>query len=160
MFLYTHQRPAESLPYLRSAMEKGFNTSTCFAYLAGAEATTGDLNAAERTLATAVKVYPTSVFLRTRHAIALERKGQGTEAKYESAKALELDPRGARGWQRLIEEDIDAATLASTHDRSIAMPGELVPQGGVFAVLQENEYRFPEFVHTGWRARMRSGQAR
>jgi O-antigen ligase len=160
MFLYAHQRPAESLPYLRSAMEKGFNTSTCFAYLAGAEATTGDLNAAERTLATAVKVYPTSVFLRTRHAIALERKGQGTEAKYESAKALELDPRGARGWQRLIEEDIDAATLASTHDRSIAMPGELVPQGGVFAVLQENEYRFPEFVHTGWRARMRSGQAR
>jgi O-antigen ligase len=160
MFLYTHQRPAESLPYLRSAMEKGFNTSTCFAYLAGAEATTGDLNAAERTLATAVKVYPTSVFLRTRHATALERKGQGTEAKYEFAKALELDARGARGWQRLIEDDIDAATLATTHDRGIAMPGELVPQAGVFAILQENEYRFPEMVHTGWRTRMLSGQAR
>jgi hypothetical protein len=36
------------------------------------------------------------------------------------------------------------------------MPGDLAPQEGVFAVLDENERRFPAAVNTGWRARMRS----
>ena len=38
------------------------------------------------------------------------------------------------------------------------MPGELYPEAAVFQVLQENEQRFPEAVHTGWRARMRAQQ--
>ena len=40
--------------------------------------------------------------------------------------------------------------------KSAAVPGELEPEDAVFAVLKENERRFPWAVHTGWRARMRS----
>jgi putative inorganic carbon (HCO3(-)) transporter len=154
MWLYGKGRSAEGAQYLRSAVDKGFNSSVCFAYLAGAEATAGDFTASERTLATAVKIYPGSVFLLVRHAAALERNGRGEEAKAEFSRALSLDVRAARGWQQLIDKDIDAALVAAKQDKNIALPGELLPQSAVFAVLQENEHRFPGSVYSGWRARM------
>ena len=65
--------------------------------------------------------------------------------------------RAARGWQRLIEDDVDAAIAAAKLDpATVAMPGELQPEDAVFAVLEENERRFPGAVSTGWRARMRT----
>jgi hypothetical protein len=72
------------------------------------------------------------------------------------AAALLIDSRGARGWQQLIERDIDPAVEAARRDSGIAMPGDLAPQEGVYAVLDENARRFPASVNTGWRARMRS----
>jgi putative inorganic carbon (HCO3(-)) transporter len=157
MSLYGKGRSAESVQYLRSAVDRGFNSSVCFAYLAGAEATAGDLAAAERTLATAVQIYPVSVFLLVRHAAALERNGRPQEAKAEFSRALLLDSRAARGWRQLIDNDIDAADLAAKQDPTITLPGELVPQIAVLAILLENEQRFPQSIHTGFRARMRSG---
>ena len=71
-----------------------------------------------------------------------------------------LEPRAARGWRQLIDNDIDAAYLAAKQDLNIAMPGELFPQAAVFEVLQENEQRFPAAVRTGWRARMRTQQSK
>ena len=41
-------------------------------------------------------------------------------------------------------------------DPTVAMPGELQPEEAVFAVLTENEARFPEAATSGWRARMLS----
>ena len=74
--------------------------------------------------------------------------------------ALLLDSRAARGWRRLIDDDIDAAIVAAKRDPSeVAMPGELQPEDAVFAVLEENERRFPEAVTSGWRARMRNQPA-
>jgi predicted Zn-dependent protease len=157
MWLYGKGRSAEGSQYLRSAVDRGFNSSVCYAYLAGAEATAGDLAAAERTLATAVRVYPVSVFLLVRHAAALERTGRTEEAKTEFSRAVSLDSRAARGWQQLIDNDIDAAYLGPKQDPNIAPPAELVPEIGVLAILLENEQRFPESIHTGFRARMRSG---
>jgi O-antigen ligase len=157
MWLYGKGRSAEGAQYLRSAVDRGFNSSVCFAYLAGAEATAGDLAAAERTLATAVQIYPVSVFLLVRHAAALERNGRPQEAKAEFSRALLLDSRAARGWRQLIDNDIDAAGLAAEQDPTITLPGELVPQIAVLAILLENEQRFPQSIHTGFRARMRSG---
>lgn len=157
LWLSNSRRAPEAVPHLSYAVESGFNSSICFVYLAGAEATAGDLAAAERTLASAVRAYPVSLLLLVRHAEALERIGRIQEAEAEFSKALSLDSRAARGWQQLIDNDIDAAYLAAKQDPSIAMPGELVPQIGVFAILRENEQRFPESIHTGFRARMRSG---
>ncbi|HJQ30995.1 MAG TPA: O-antigen ligase family protein [Pyrinomonadaceae bacterium] len=147
---------AEALPHLRYGVANGFNTSVCFARLAAAEEAAGDLEASEKTLAFAVRAYPRSVFARVRHAAALARLGRSDEAELEMAAALLIDSRGARGWQQLIERDIDPAVEAARRDPGIAMPGELAPQEGVFAVLDENERRFPEAAGTGWRARMRS----
>ena len=63
MWLYSNGRPAESLPYLRRALEMGLNSSICYEYLAAAEDSAGNAIDAERTLASAVHVYPSSVFL-------------------------------------------------------------------------------------------------
>jgi hypothetical protein len=139
---------------------RGFNTSTCYEYLAGAESNAGDLEGAERTLAFAARVYPRSVFLRARHASALERVGRARDAELEMSAALLLDSRAARGWRRLIDEDIDAAIAEARRDPAVPMPGELQPEDAVLAVLQENERRFPEAVTSGWRARVRSTELR
>jgi O-antigen ligase len=155
MWLSLQQRQREALPHLRFAVERGFNTSTCYAYLAAAEEGSGDPVAAARTLGLAVGVYPRSVFLRVRHAAALERAGRAAEARAEMDSALLLDSRAARGWYELIVNDIDAAIAAARRDTGVAMPGELYPDDAVFAVLAENEKRFPASAQTGWRAQMR-----
>jgi O-antigen ligase len=157
LWLYSQKREREALPHLRYAVARGFGTSTCYEYLAGAESNAGELDAAERTLSEAVRVYPRSIFIRVRHAAALGRLGRGREAEMEMAAAMLIDSRLARGWQRLIDDDIDAAIAANKSDpNASAMPGELRPEDGVFAVLQENERRFPGAVSTGWRARVRA----
>ncbi|MDT5156092.1 MAG: hypothetical protein QOH51_449 [Acidobacteriota bacterium] len=159
VWLNGQKREREALPHLRYAVARGFHTSTCYEYLAGAESNAGELDASARTLSEAVRVYPRSVFMRVRHAAALSRLGRKDEAELEMAVALLIDSRMAHGWQRLIDEDIDAAIAANKSDPgNFARPGDLQPEDGVFAVLQENERRFPEAVSTGWRARMRTAK--
>jgi O-antigen ligase len=148
-------RTSEALPHLRYAVANGLNTSVCYARLAAVEEAAGDTEGAEQTLASAARAYPRSVFVRVRHAAALARLGRASEAELEMAAAILIDSRGARGWQQLIDRDIDPAVEAARRDSSIAMPGDLAPQEGVYAVLDENERRFPAAVGTGWRARMR-----
>jgi O-antigen ligase len=158
LWLYSKGRSTESVPYLRHAVERGFNSSICYAYLAGAHESAGNLDEAERTLATAVRVYPASVFLLVRQAAVLARKGRDADSEITFSRALSLDSRGARGWRQLIDNDIDAAYVAAKQDGNIALPGELAPEAAVFQVLQENEQRFPGALHTGSRARMRAKQ--
>ena len=159
VWLIARKREREALSHLRYSVARGFSTSTCYEYLAGAEANEGDAEASERTLAEGVRVYPRSVFLRVRHASALARAGRADESELEMRAALLLDSRAARGWRRLIDEDIDAAIAAARRDPEVPMPGELQPDDAVFAVLQENERRFPEAVTSGWRARLRRSLA-
>lgn len=159
-WLLARKREREAVPHLSFALARGFHTSTCYEYLAGAQSNAGDAEASERTLAEGVRVYPRSVFLRARHAAALARLGRGGESELEMRAALLLDSRAARGWRRLIDEDIDAAIAAARRDPEVPMPGELQPDDAVFAVLQENERRFPEAVTSGWRARVRSTELR
>jgi len=161
LILNSGKNEREAIPHLRYALARGFHTSTCYAYLAGAESNAGELDAAERTLAEGVRVYPRSVFMRVRHAAALRRSGREREAELEMSVAILIDSRAARGWQMLIENDIDAAIAASKRDSAIiATPGELQPEDAVFAVLEENEKRFPEAANSGWRAQIRSIELR
>jgi O-antigen ligase len=154
VWLAARGRDGEAVPHMRYALSRGFHSSTCYEYLAGAETNAGDAAATERTLAEGVRVYPRSVLMRAHHSIALKSLGRADEAGMEMATALLLDSRATRGWQQLIENDIDAAIAAAKRDSSIAMPGELEPEEAVFAVLLENERRFPESAASGWRARM------
>ncbi len=156
MWLVSGDRVTEAVPHLRFAVARGLNTSTCYAYLAGAEDASGDVKASEQTLREAVRIYPRSVFLRVRHVAELERAGLNEEAGMEMSAAILLDSRAARGWYQLIVNDIDAALVATRADAGIATPGELEPQDAVFAVLAENEKRFPDSARTGWRALMRN----
>jgi O-antigen ligase len=156
MWLYVNNRSPEGVPHLRYALSRGFNSSINYACLAAAEEAAGDLPAAERTLSTAVHVYPSSVFLLVKDSDALHRLGQDKEANDRFERASALDSRAARGWQQLITNDIDAAYRAAKQDSNIALPQELSPESAVIAVLRDNERRFPQFANTGWRARMRS----
>ena len=158
IWLYNNRRSAEAVPHLRYAVENGFNSSICYAYLAGAADSSQDLALAEQTIRTAVKVYPASVFLLVRHADVLKRSRRTAESNEVFSRALTLDPRVARGWQLLIEKDIDVAYAAAKQDSNIALPGELYPEAAVFETLQENEQRFPGAAQTGWRARVRAQQ--
>jgi O-antigen ligase len=160
-WLYARGRAADSLTHLRYSTAHGLNSSTCFARLAAAEGEAGDDAAAERTLAEGVRAYPRSVFLRVRHAFALEGAGRAGDAALEMSAAELIDSRAARGWRQLIFNDIDAAAVAAKDDPArVAMPGELQPEDAVFAVLQENERRFPALANTGWRARVRNFKVR
>ncbi|HSS20210.1 MAG TPA: O-antigen ligase family protein [Pyrinomonadaceae bacterium] len=158
MWLNSRQRPVEAANYLNYAVARGFNSSVCYAYLAAAQEAAGDPASSERTLAAAVKSYPSSIFLLVRHYAALTRVGRSEEAKNEFARALAINSHAARGWQQVIDNDIDIAYAAAQKDKNISLPGKLNPQAGLFEVLQENERRFPEMVNQGWRARMRSQQ--
>jgi O-antigen ligase len=160
LLLYNQRRPGEAVSHLRYAVANGINTSTSYASLAAAEEQAGDLGAAEQTLANAVRIYPRSVFLLVRHAAALARLGRTEESDSEFSAALLVDSRAARGWYQLINFDIDAAMVAATQDTNIAMPGELLPQNGVFVVLKENESRLNIPSGSGWRGRMHAGMNR
>ncbi len=156
-WLVARKREPEAVGHLRYAVERGFNTSTCYQYLAGAESNAGELAAAERTLALAVRVYPRSVFARVRHASALRRLGRSEEAGLEMSAALLINSGPALGWEQLIENDIDAAVAANKREPNrITRPGELEPVDAVMAVLEENERRFPGAVNSGWRAQARA----
>lgn len=139
MLLYHHGRAAEAAAHLRYAVAHGFNNSESFAYLAAACERAGDARAAEETLAFAVQVYPRSVFLRARHAVALERIGKREEAAREDEVAQRLDARAARGWRELMRAGIDAATEKARADKDIMSPGELLPADAVFAVIAEDD---------------------
>jgi O-antigen ligase len=144
MWLYLEKRDSQAaVPYLRYAVARGYNSSVCYAYLAAAEAGAGDMEAAEKTLAQAARVYPRSVFLRVRHATALAESGRSTEAGEEYEKALALNSRMARGWRQLICFGRKTAKTAAFYDKTIAMPGELIPENCIFAVLDENDRRRP-----------------
>ncbi len=141
LWLYFNNRADEAVPHLRFATTHGYNSSTCYAYLAGSEVDAGDLAAAERTYAYAVEVYPRSVFLRARHAAALTKVGKTQEAEAELTAALAINGRAARGWQQLINFGADAATHTARTDRSIAFPGELYPEECVQLTISEIERR-------------------
>jgi Tfp pilus assembly protein PilF len=144
LWLYLEKRdPQAAVPYLRYAVARGYNSSVCYAYLAAVEAGAGDMEAAERTLSQAVRVYPRSVFLRVRHASALAEQGRSPEAGEEYQTALALNSRTARGWRQLICFGRKAAKTAAFYDKTIAMPGELTPENCIFAVLDENDRRQP-----------------
>jgi len=141
LWLYTNGRAEAAVPHIRYATARGFNASMCYEYQVAAEMEAGQSAAAERTLAHAVAVYPRSVFLRTRYAVALAENGKTREAEREYNAALAIDSRAARGWRQLIRFGVDAAVLAARNDSGIALPGELQPEDCVFAVLAENKRR-------------------
>jgi O-antigen ligase len=142
-WLYGQRRYRESLQHLRLATERGFNSSTCYAFQAGAEAAAGEASAAEQTLARAVAVYPRSVFLRVRHAIALAEAGKPLEAGRAYDAALSLDAPAARGWRQLMCFGPDSAYAAANRDTRITAPKDLRPASWAYPAIAEHAIHPP-----------------
>lgn len=144
MWLYFQGRANEGTPHIRYGVENGINTSTCYVYLAAAETESGDLRAAEATIARAIEVYPRSVLLRIRHASVLIGLGRSQEAQDEYTKALSFNSARARGWWQLICFGKRAASDAAIKDPdNVVLPGDLLPLEAVHFVIAENERRPP-----------------
>jgi O-antigen ligase len=143
VWLYGKRRYLESLQHLRLATQRGFNSSTCYAFQAGAEAAAGEGIAAEQTLARAVAVYPRSVFLRVRHAIALAEAGRSEEATKAYETALALDAPAARGWRQLMCFGPDSAYAAANEDTRISPPKDLRPASWAYPAIAEHAARPP-----------------
>lgn len=137
--LYQDGNAADAVPLLRFATERGYNVVSCYAALAMAESAAGDLEAAEKTLAHATKVYPRSIFIRTRHAFALGVIDRHEEAAQQLAFAVKLDSRAAKGWWELHNNGANAAAVAARLDASIAPPRELLPEDCVLMIAGEQK---------------------
>jgi len=142
-WLYGKHRYEEAVQHLRFATQHGFNSSTCYAFLAGAEAAAHDTTATEQTLAMAVSVYPRSVFLRVRHSIALAEAGRSLEAAREYETAVLTDALVARGWRQLMCFGPDSAYAAAQADSSISPPKKLTPQSWAYPAIAEHATRPP-----------------
>jgi O-antigen ligase len=137
------RRHREAIDHFRFATEHGFNSSICYASLAKAEAAAGENVRAQQTLATAVQIFPRSIFLRVRHAIALAEIGKAKESASEYAVALQTDRPAARGWRQLMCFGPDSAYAAAKADPGIAAPRLLQPQSWAYPASAEQAGRPP-----------------
>ena len=144
MRLLRSRRYNEAIPYLESAISMGRAPSAEFSYLATARALAGDNNGAEKTMASAVSLYPRSPFVLTRYAAILEKNGKPSEAAAVFNQALKIDERATRAWRALIVSGPKSASDLAARDPSYLPVEELRPQSGIVAVVTERFIRFPE----------------
>jgi arylsulfatase A-like enzyme/Flp pilus assembly protein TadD len=96
-------RAAEALPQLRALCEKSPGNVPFLGQLARAQADSGDLDGAVRTLQHARDLNPRSEFGALHLADALRRKGDAGPARQGYEDALALNPRLAAAWLALAE---------------------------------------------------------
>lgn len=134
-WLLYNNRAGEAVPHLRYATRRGMNASVCYADLALAQADSGDMSAASRTLAYAVSTYPRSIFLRSLHQATLAKLGDFDAARREHLAALKIDEAAARGWYKLVNDGIESTQASVNDDARVAKPGDLAPQSAVHQVI-------------------------
>jgi tetratricopeptide (TPR) repeat protein len=143
LYCFREGKFAGAPPRFRKAIDLGRATSIDYSYLASAQTLAGDLAGAEASLAEAARVYPVSVFIRTRYAAVLKEAGKSGESDEQLKIALGIDQRQAETWRNLIEDGAAAASRRS-FDKKLLPVMDLRPQNGIYAVLAEREIRHPE----------------
>jgi len=141
--LMINDRANEAPFYLRKAIEVGRSTSIDYSYLATAQIIAGDRTAAISTLREGIGVYPFSVFLRSRLAVALKDNGQTEESSAEFSRAKQIDEKQALVWYKYIDSGGDKASMES-FEKGLPPLMELKPQVAIYAIKRERELRFPD----------------
>jgi tetratricopeptide (TPR) repeat protein len=143
--LYFKKQPERAVPMLEKAIANGLDVSIAYSYLASAQASAQDFQASEETIAQALKIYPRSIFLRVRYAALLEKKGESEKSNEQLEIARRINDKQANSWQELITSGALATALKARSDEKILPPHELLPTGGLYAVIDEQavENRFP-----------------
>lgn len=143
MRLFQEDRFADSASLLQESIRIGRAQSVDFSYLASAQSLAGDDQSAERTMAAAVKLYPQSPFVLTRHAALLQAIGMKNASAREFGKAHAIDHRAANSWWLVINSGAKAATDNAFRSSDYTPVMELQPQKSMYAVLDERYVRFP-----------------
>jgi predicted Zn-dependent protease len=143
MYLFKHGSYSDAAPHLRRAIDLGRATSTDYSYLASAQSLGGDVSAAEKTLAEAVRTYPASVFARTRYGVLLSGAGKYNEAEEQFRIAKSIDAAQAQTWRSLIEDGAVKASRMSFEKGTVPVM-DLKPNSAIYAVVAEREILHPE----------------
>jgi hypothetical protein len=122
---------------MSTAINKGLGVPTTYSTLAGFQMNAGSAGDAERTLGEAIKIFPRSVFLRTRFAVMLEDSGKYAQADLQMRAAANIDCRQSAGWYNLFRKGGLAAFLEGRDTDQAALPAELMPQSIVPEFLND-----------------------
>jgi tetratricopeptide (TPR) repeat protein len=143
LYFFEARKFAEAVPQFRKTIDLGRATTADYSYLASAQTLAGDVAGAEKSLAEAVRVYPLSIFARTRYAAVLKEAGKSSESDEQFKIARNIDQRQAETWRTLIEEG-GAAASKKSFENKLPVVMDLRPRNGIYAVMAEREIRHPE----------------
>ncbi len=134
----------ESAAQINVALEKGLNTSIAYSYLIAAQTLANEPEAALKTAAEAVNIYPYSVFLRVRYAALLQKSNRLNESAAQYEAAERLDRKQAETWRLFINEGAPTASERARRDKNFVELMELKPDGAIYSILTEREILYPQ----------------
>lgn len=146
--LLNDARYPEAAVQYQTAIDKGIGTSSTYSYLISAHSLGGNDHAALDRAAEAVRVFPYSPFLLTRHSVLLEKAGKSDEAQTQFAQAQKIDARQAETWKLFITQGARKAAEAGRQGIGVPLMADLYPQDGLYAMLAERQILYPEERYT------------
>ncbi len=121
----------------------GQATSPTFSYLATSQFLSGNKSTAENTFEQAVKLYPRSPFVLTRHAFFLSMNGNTVDSALQLDRAIAIDKSATETWWTLMNEGTQKASNDATRNIKLDLLMDLAPAEAMYAVVKERELRFP-----------------
>lgn len=143
MNLLLAQKYSDATEQLKQAIKAQRATSPDFSYLATAQTLAGDTTGAEKTIAEALRLYPLSLFVRTRYAILLKANGKLAESEEQLQIAMEMNKREAITWWTLMNEGARQASMNAAQNNYYPV-NRLTPEVAIYAIVTEREIRFPD----------------
>lgn len=128
----------------QAAVEKGLDTSIGYSLLATTQTLANKREEAEKTFTKALTIFPYSVFLRVRYAIALEKFNETAKAENQLEIARKINKKHAETWQVYIKEGEKAANEKAKTNLDLVSIYSLSPRQAVPTVRTEREILYPE----------------
>lgn len=125
------------------AIAHGRATSVDYSYLASSHLMAGNKPGAAGVLAEGIKLYPYSVFLRSRYGVLLNELGRSDEAQAQFDAAMKIDARQAITWRNLAESGPVVASKKA-FDENLLPVMDLKPIRAIYAMVHERELTHPE----------------
>ena len=144
--LFAWKRPAEAIPQIRFAIDKGIATSIGYFNLASAQIIARKNDEAELTFLESLRVYPRSIFLITAYASFLKENGKDSQAQNEYEKAFQINPAQAASWQIAETQGMKKLTQMRSRNNNLVEAMDLKPTEGIYALLDFQKQNNPDLV--------------
>jgi O-antigen ligase len=134
----------ESATQFEKALSLGRISTMEISLLVSSQVLAGNRESAEKTLQKAIKMYPYSIFLRTRYAVLLNEMGKNSEADEQFKKALSINEKHANTWFSLMNNGSLKTSIEVSKNPQMTSIMSLSPQPTIYAFLIEREIKYPE----------------
>ena len=128
----------EAAREMQRMIDRGGGTTLNYSILADAHGRAGQYDLVDKTLAEAVSIYPTSVFMRVRYAAFLKERGRQSEADAQLAQARQIDAGQANGWYVFLAPKTTGEQLISPGEPIVDLL-ELSPENARSFYFREKE---------------------